>query len=265
MNAVIDFLFALAVIQSVSLASPLGLRAAWGLEIDDSERGSILSVALLMTAAGTVAAALIPGLMMMAVWAGLSAALVMMVAVGFNMRLGVPSGRATGKLVKPNWRNIVYQLVFGLGGAVLVKYFVPEAVFGYALGLFVFHMARVAVVDEGSWREVRCTFISSLVTIAALGAVILYPLWPRECTFVIVGGVFSAALAFVIPGAPHRLVDLLPATFMALVPRLPVALGMGAACVLFLLFALLMRKALYEALLPARAWFIRRRAARKRR
>ena len=116
---------------------------------------------------------------------------------------------------------------------------------------------------HGADQDRIVTLVLLLVALAVLALVLCRPLNPEVCRYSIVGVVLFCGIWLVALKCAGRLFSLLPITLMGACILVPEPYHAPAAIVLFLLFLLLTRGAILDALLPVRAFFIRRKASRK--
>lgn len=116
---------------------------------------------------------------------------------------------------------------------------------------------------HGADRDRIVTLLLLLLAFAVLALVLCRPLNPEVCRYAIVGLVLVCFLWLVCTKCAGRLISLLPIALTGACIMLPAPYYAPAAIVLFLVFLLMARGAILDALLPVRAFFIRRKASRK--
>lgn len=258
------FFAALAAVNALSLEAPTGAWRGIALAISEREQRALTSAALIrwLFAAAVVgfagvsgAGRLLPCLCAIAV--SLAA---LLCSLRFRLKLGKPKMRWSDLTGHPMLSRLMSRLLYALPIALAGYMAMPQLIIGYAIGLVLLAWMRLGVKKPETQAERRCTWLSTCAALCALLSVLLYPLNPALLRFTIVLPIYACGLGFVLDGQPHRILELLIPAVSGLSILLPTPYAALAACALFVLFVFFMRKALREAALPMRAFWIRRKA-----
>ncbi len=251
-------MFWAALIHALCLGAPTGARLAVGLIVDDARRRRLGAAALMLTLAACAvccAAAFFRG--MADRWPAAMAAVFWLAYLGVRLRFkcfGRAQAADFGALLRAAQPRFWAGLLFALpAGALAVGY---EALLpGAALGAALMAAQGVGLKRDACETGRRATALIMLAELIALLGACVTPLWRQAylCAALACAGLCAALL---LDGQARRAPKLLFALAMCAAAYLAYPWNALAALGVAALSVFLLRRELYDALLPLRARWI---------